>query len=1733
MMESNLHHPIAVLGRVCSTVAARSGKPTYLDQTLCSRLADCLKFTAQMLTEVQQTVDSIEQKYPAMFRELYIIACRAHILVERCCSEEWLRILFLQACTSHKEEALDVIDDLEWCMAEIWKISCLPRLPSQALLKFKELLKECEDLDRSLLLKQLERHVLVPLAKQELQLTKYLLERIKVQVVASTPRAIEVSLDYRKFSHSDRTNYGFTGSVLVGQGSSAKVYKTTFLETQCARKVQTAATEDQLQELAKQARKLATLSHPHVIKLLGFYEYKRTDEGVFEGHWLMECMDGDLLDNIRRCLYQYPIAVDILLQIAKGVRYLHENDVAHRDLKCGNILVRQSPVSSKVPNSANKEYLEIKVTDFDMSKFFASNSSDLQVQSKSNVGSTPWRAPEAFTKSGKSWVNPKSADSYSFAMTCFELLSGEDPFTAMPGISWTKAHEALIAGRRPPLPKDCPELLRDLILECWRTNPMQRPAFPEICRRLQDVRTFLLTGSLTQRKRQRGTPFLHHNAKRIVSMFKNMRLQPGFTRKQIRMPSLAVPVTEAPLTHMEIIQNVQQIPEVDLLHSRDHRTPKTAKVVVGLDLGTTHTGVAYAMVSNPDEIFTISNWPLVAEEAYHCKTLSAIYKSSPHGEVFWGYPARREYGKNVRGNDRSPGSGLYSGELKQSLASNDFDPVDHQPVEDFLRELGKFVLGYLQHEYPLELLEIELLRWCITVPSNWNSDLKQKLGACMVNAGLVRGQVEDENVSSNFDMFLESDAAVCYCNGYFAHVNLKKGDRFCVLDVGSGNLQCVFEDWDVPGQRNHDDTKQIYGVKPSFVESHVQENFLNYILAKKNGCSLSTYVQLLRDDPSVWLSLLEELDSLKVDLNHSVKIPSKIMMHHESVDSCNCLSSPTATRDHHDTQCALNDTQLSDELLLSPSDMKFIFMPLVDGVVSFLQEHLQSEPNVKRLFVVGGYVKHVYFMEEIRKSFPNLRIDMPKNPGSAICKGAVALGLQLYFEFQAGLVADASSKSEGGGQGSDHNDKKSNGDNHRGGQPESSKKANLNLRSYPRAGGTSDTKGSQQIIGGDQIDIDSPREKILVTLDFGTSQMGFGYGFESQPGEIAVCKDEQRRTSELYYKIYHDTLQLHSCGERVKDDIVNDYQQPDNPENSALVLGAYVSKPKLHLVVDNADPEVELHLPEGLIVDDVISDCLREYGHFILEQLQEKFGNDFKLHHIQWCLLVPSFWGENTKRRMEACMINAGLLRGPISVNGSPHPLVTVLKAEAASMACIEHLSPHKGTRFLVASIGGGTLDMVIQEWIGDLGMYDMKEVSSSAGGLYGSSCLDLNFLALLSMKMGAWVSEYFDHFPSVMIDMMSQWENIKVNFSDDCELKIYTLHLPIQLQNAWWSFECRLSSRKVGTSYASLELTNDDIKMVFEPVVQTVLERIGAHLAISNYVDVLVVVGGFAKSPYLHRQILCRFDDQRLLSLADTESVVLKGALLFAQHPKGIRSRIARKTYGLGLNTDFNAGVCGAGENANEMERFRIDVEKGCCLGVDDYVESHHQPISLGQESMKFTMYSSVESYPRFTGEQSVAKEWEFVVDISDAGKLEEKPKIRIRLYYGRSIVEVVAEAMNFGSGNQLPVTFAIGAHNVKKPLEANVAKKTYGVGSCKSFEMWDLPEYQIIGVEQEDTLVANQSFLISGDPESDAFHWEWRETEHPQSDSVAAAGEMSVPNGEGPQLRFVRRKRTRWVHS
>lgn len=92
-----------------------------------------------------------------------------------------------------------------------------------------------------------------------------------------------------------------------------------------------------------------------------------------------------------------------------------------------------------------------------------------------------------------------------------------------------------------------------------------------------------------------------------------------------------------------------------MLHKCVAPTYQEVKVVVGLDFSTTHSRVAFAMVSRPNDI-SVSEWPTLGPKLCCCKTLMAIYKPANGSLVSWGHMAHADFEKDVRALDKSGGS---------------------------------------------------------------------------------------------------------------------------------------------------------------------------------------------------------------------------------------------------------------------------------------------------------------------------------------------------------------------------------------------------------------------------------------------------------------------------------------------------------------------------------------------------------------------------------------------------------------------------------------------------------------------------------------------------------------------------------------------------------------------------------------------------------------------------------------------------------------------------------------------------------------------------------------------------------------------------------------------------------------------------------------------------------------------------------------------------------------------
>lgn len=280
----------------------------------------------------------------------------------------------------------------------------------------------------------------------------------------------------------------------LGDGGSADVYRCQWMHQNFAVKIFRGYNDA---GMIKEIFNLIPLRHPSIVQLIGF----SVDGERGRAMLVMELLDCDLSDIIKERVRKVPLkppftlteSIDLIHQIAWGMAYLHKKKIFHGDLKSKNVLVAQHP--------GDLRCYSLKISDFGVSQrvttLFANDEDFINSMSLAggNIGTPRWMAPEIFREhkeSAKSnsklsdFYSPK-ADVYSFAITCYEILTGETPYRSF------ESHKAIsdfvLAGGRPELPDKLPKDLNNLVVQCWDADPSIRPSFNDICRNIQHLLT--------------------------------------------------------------------------------------------------------------------------------------------------------------------------------------------------------------------------------------------------------------------------------------------------------------------------------------------------------------------------------------------------------------------------------------------------------------------------------------------------------------------------------------------------------------------------------------------------------------------------------------------------------------------------------------------------------------------------------------------------------------------------------------------------------------------------------------------------------------------------------------------------------------------------------------------------------------------------------------------------------------------------------------------------------------------------------------------------------------------------------------------------------------------------------------------------------------------------------------------------------------------------------------------
>ena len=465
-------------------------KTLILNERQCRNLLGHFQKCLKVLQEIGSPyIDG----FGPIWKQFYFIASKAKMVLDSCTKDDWHQEALLQ--NANKETFRELLLDLEDCVKTIIKNFQNPQLMTPENMRELELctsllpaeISEVEEDQISLCERLVSDVKTLPIDSNNFKLAKYLLEMMecshKVEGGELDNIQFPLNLPCPTFGDPPKS-LGQTGRTGVN------VYGTEWLGVRTATKTIDLDVVNTKDQLVKEASILAGLNHPNIMKF--FYCGMNDDTN----HLLFGMEKGE--KNLFKLIFEeekiitYNAKINIILQLASGMCYLHDMRVAHRDLKPANVIVS----SVHVPRLDGDGYVIAKLVDFGESKMKMKIHKEKPTDGRT-IGTKGYMAPEAINKKGDVVeVDALKADVFSFGVLCYVILTQRrSPFQEL------RKREELLkelnsGNLKHLMPNDITQELRLLIEECWSSDPSKRPLFPSIHQRLKDIHKKSLNTSI-------------------------------------------------------------------------------------------------------------------------------------------------------------------------------------------------------------------------------------------------------------------------------------------------------------------------------------------------------------------------------------------------------------------------------------------------------------------------------------------------------------------------------------------------------------------------------------------------------------------------------------------------------------------------------------------------------------------------------------------------------------------------------------------------------------------------------------------------------------------------------------------------------------------------------------------------------------------------------------------------------------------------------------------------------------------------------------------------------------------------------------------------------------------------------------------------------------------------------------------------------------------------------------
>ncbi|KAL3468953.1 hypothetical protein BJX99DRAFT_242456 [Aspergillus californicus] len=388
-------------------------------------------------------------------------------------------------------------------------------------------------------------------------------------------------------------------------------------------------------------------------------------------------------------------------------------------------------------------------------------------------------------------------------------------------------------------------------------------------------------------------------------------------------------------------------------------------IVVGIDFGTTFSGVAWAVEGSVDDVEVLSSWPGGGNRT-SVKVPSTI--SYEGDKIQWGYQigplAEACRGIKLLLDEDQHAAYTPSIESRSLLTQYGVNPVD--AAADYIKQLIREVKQVLGRRFAISA-EAQSLQFILTVPAVWSDKAKDATLRAALAAGIT---------ARDISLVSEPEAAALYALRAIQPNSIAKGDVFTVCDAGGGTVDLI--------------SYQIKTLEPLCLVEVTKGT------GSVCGSMLLDYrfEDLLRDRMGYDRYQLFPQRSKEAAITYwqeRVKPNYTGIFDDDFADVDYFIPVPGTTDDP--------DIPIEDGFFfLTNEDVEAIFEPSVEEVENLVAQQMvdigKAGFSAKAIILVGGFGSSEYLFNRLRMAHPKVTVMQPPNAWSAVVSGAVHRGLE-------------------------------------------------------------------------------------------------------------------------------------------------------------------------------------------------------------------------------------------------------------------------------------------------------------------------------------------------------------------------------------------------------------------------------------------------------------------------------------------------------------------------------------------------------------------------------------------------------------------------------------------------------------------------------------------------------------------------------------------------------------------